>query len=70
MMDPQVGQFLNGLPFSLCSKLCLCIFSHGYFDPPFKKEQSIHTLVLLLLELHVFCELYLGYSELLGKEFI
>jgi hypothetical protein len=31
-----------------------------------KKDQSGHTLVFLLLELHVFCKLYLGYSELLG----
>jgi hypothetical protein len=36
------------------------------FVPPSKKVQSIHTLVFLLLELHVVCELYLGYSELLG----
>jgi hypothetical protein len=46
--------------------LCLCIFSHGYFVSPSKKEQSIHTLVFLLLKLHVFSELYLGYFELLG----
>jgi hypothetical protein len=30
-----------------------------------KKNQSIHTLVFLLLEFHVFCKLYLGYSKLL-----
>ena len=27
---------------------------HGYFVPHSKKEQSIHTLVFLLLEFHVF----------------
>jgi len=60
------GQSMDGLSFSLCSTLCLCIFSHGYFDSPSKKDRSIHTLVFLLLELHVVCELYIGYSELLG----
>jgi hypothetical protein len=43
-MDPQVGQSLDGLSFSLCSPLCLCNFSHGYFVPPSKKDWSIHTL--------------------------
>ena len=38
---------------------------HGYFVPPPKKDWSIHTLVFLL-EFHVFCKLYLGYSETLG----
>jgi hypothetical protein len=40
--------------------------SHDYFVPPSKKDWSTHTLVFLLLELHIVCELYLGYSELLG----
>jgi hypothetical protein len=31
-----------------------------------KKDKSVHTLIFLLLELHVVCELYLGYSKLLG----
>jgi hypothetical protein len=31
-----------------------------------REEESIHTLVFLLLEFHVFCKLYLGYSKLLG----
>jgi hypothetical protein len=56
--------------FSFCSKICLCISSHGYFDPPSKKDQSIHTLVFLLLEFPVVCELYLGYSELQGLSLI
>jgi hypothetical protein len=38
----------------------------GLFVPPSMKEQSVHTLVFLLLELHLVCELYLGYSKLLG----
>ena len=38
---------------------------HEYFVPLSKKDWSIHTLVFLL-EIHVVCELYLGYSELLG----
>jgi hypothetical protein len=38
----------------------------GVLFPHFKKDQSIHTMVFLLLEFHVVCELFLGYSELLG----
>ena len=58
-LDPQVGQFLDGHSFRLSSELCLCNSFHGYFLPPSKKDQSIHTLVFLL-ELHVACELHLG----------
>ena len=36
-----------------------------YFDAPSKKDQSIHNGVFLL-ELHVVCKLYLGYSKYLG----
>jgi hypothetical protein len=64
-MDHQVGQSLDGHFFSLCSTLCLCNSFHGHFVHPSKKDPSIHTLVFLL-EFHVVCELYLGYSELLG----
>jgi hypothetical protein len=53
-MDPQVEQSLDGQFFSHCSELCLCNFFHGYFLPPSKKDRSIHTLVFLLLEFHVF----------------
>ena len=49
---------------TLCSLYWLAV-SHGYFDPPSKKDQNTYTLVFLL-ELHVVCELYLGYAELLG----
>jgi hypothetical protein len=65
-MDPQVGQSLDGLSFSLYSTLCFCISSHGYFIPPSKKDWSVHTVLFLLLELYVVSELYLRYSELLG----
>jgi hypothetical protein len=60
-----VEQFLDGLSFSLCSTLCLPNSSHEYFVPPSKKDWSIQTLVFPFLELHVVCELYLGYSKLL-----
>jgi hypothetical protein len=53
-MNPQVGQSLNGHAFSLCSELCLCNSFHGYFVPLSKKDQSVHILVFLLLEFHVF----------------
>jgi hypothetical protein len=52
------GQSLDGHSFSLCSTLCLFNSFHDYFIPPSKKDRSIHTLVFLL-EIHVFCELYL-----------
>ena len=65
-MDPHVVQSLDGLYFSLSSTLYLCIPSYGYFVSPSKKDQSIHTFVFLLFELHVVCELYLGYSKLLA----
>jgi hypothetical protein len=63
-MDPQVGQSLDDHTFSLCSILFLCNSFHRYFVPPSKKGPSIHTLVFLLLEFHMVCNLYLGYSEL------
>jgi hypothetical protein len=61
-----VRQSLDGLSFSLCSKLCLSISSHGYFVPPSKKEKSIHTLVFLLLELIIiFTLFFLFYSPVI-----
>jgi len=65
-LDPQVGQALNGFSFSLCSKLCLRISSYEYFCFPFKKDRSIHTLVIFLLELHVVCGLYHWVIQALG----
>ena len=58
--DPQVGQSLDVHSFSLCSTLCLCIFSLVYFVPPSKNDQSVHTLAFLLHELHLVYELHLG----------
>jgi hypothetical protein len=52
--------------FNFCSTLCLHICYREYFVPLSKKDQSTHTLVFLLLELHVVCKLYFGYSKLLG----
>jgi hypothetical protein len=43
-----VGQYLDGLYFSLYSTLCLHICSREYFGPPSKKDRSTHTLVFLL----------------------
>ena len=40
--------------------------SMGVLFPPSKMDRSIHSMVFLLLEFQVVCELYLGYSELLG----
>ena len=66
-MDSQVGQSLDGLSFRLCSTLFLHIYSHEYFIPLSKKDGGTHTLVFLLLELHVLYELYLAYCQILGK---
>ena len=63
-MDLQVLQSLDGLSFSLCFTPCLHISSCEYFVTLSKKNPSIHTLVFLLLELHIVHELYLGHSEL------
>ena len=60
------GKSLDGPSFSLCSTLCLCISSGWYFVPSSRKDWYIHTLVFLLLELHLLCEVYVGYSEFLG----
>jgi hypothetical protein len=64
-VGPQVGQSLDAPSFRLSSELCLCNSFHGYFVPYSKKERSVHSLVFLL-EFHVFCKLYLGYSKILG----
>ena len=65
-MNPRMWQSLDGPSFCLSSKLCLCNSFHGCFVPNSKKGQSVHTLVFVLLEFHVFCNLYLGYSKLVG----
>ena len=58
-------------PLSSCYIGTLCSFyrlalSHGCFYLISNNDQSIYILVFLHLELHMVCELYLGYSELLG----
>ena len=63
-IDLQVS--LLGHFFSLYSTLCLCNSFHRYCVPHSKKEQSTHPLVFLLLEFHVLCKWYLGYSKFLG----
>ena len=65
--DGSPGRAVSGwFSFSLCSTLFLCNFFHGYFVLPSKKDRSIHTVVLLVLEFHVDYELHLGYFKLLG----
>ena len=44
----------------------VCISSYGYLDSPSEKYRSIHTVVFLLLELHLVYELHLGYYKILG----
>jgi hypothetical protein len=53
-MDPRMWQSLDGPSFFLSSKICLCNSFHGCFVPNSKKGQSVHTLVFILLEFHVF----------------
>ena len=47
----------DGPYFCLSSKFCLCNSFHGCFVPNYKKGQSVHSLVFVLLEFHVFCKL-------------
>ena len=63
--DGSTGGAVYGYPF-FYSLLHTLYFFPWVFCTPCKKHQSIHTFVFFLLELHVVCELYLGYSELLG----
>jgi hypothetical protein len=58
-MDPQIWQSLDSPFFCLSSKLYLCNTFYGCFVPNSKKGQSVHTLVFVPLEFHVFCKLYL-----------
>ena len=69
-MDPQVWQSLDGPSFRLSSKFCLCNSFHGCFVPNSKKGQSVHTLVFVLLDFHVFCKLYLIYWVFLLNGYI
>jgi hypothetical protein len=64
-MYPLVGQSLYGASFHLSFEICLCNSFHGYIVPHSKEGQSIHILVFIL-EFHVLCKLYLGYSKFLG----
>ena len=65
--DESPGGTVSGWPFlqSLLYTLSAYFLTWVFFSPS-KKDRSTHTLVLLLLELHVVCELYLGYFELWG----
>ena len=65
-MDPKVGQSLDGLSFSLFSTLWFCIFSWTLFPLLKRTEAPILSLSLLLLDVHVVCKSYFGYSMLLG----
>jgi hypothetical protein len=63
-MNPQLGQSLDGLSFSVCSTLCFCISSHGYLVPPSKKDQSTQTLVFFLLEFHLISSLVIRETQI------
>jgi hypothetical protein len=55
-----VWQSLDGPSFHLSSKLCNSL--HECFVPNSKKGQSDHSLVFVLLEFHVFCNLEQQYE--------
>jgi hypothetical protein len=61
-----VGQSLDGLSSSLCSTLCLCDSSHEYFAPLLRRTKVSTLWPSYFLSFHVVCDVYLGYSELLG----
>jgi hypothetical protein len=65
--DGSLVGVLSGSPFFQFLLYTLSpYFLHECFVNPSKKDRSIHTLVFLLLELHGFCKLHLGYLEILG----
>ena len=66
--SPPIPNSSPLFPFPLFSSFQVppTLYFPWLFCYPSKKDWSIHTLIFLLLELHVVCELYLGYSELLG----
>jgi len=54
VIDPQMGQHLDGLSLSLCSTLFPCIpLPLECFVPPSTKDWSVHILFFLLLEHHM-----------------
>ena len=53
-------------PFPLPPRSLSPSASCDYFVPSSRWNWSIHTLAFLLDKLHMVCELYLGYFELLG----
>ena len=59
------GESQGDLSFSLCSTLYLHICSCEYFVFLLRKNRSPHTLVFLIIELQVVCELYPSYLGLL-----
>ena len=63
-INPQGGQSLGGLSFCLCQYFVSIIAPVNIFFPFLEKPKHPHFGPLL--ELHVVCELYLVYSELLG----
>jgi hypothetical protein len=67
LWDGSPGGAVSGWSFlqSLLHTLSLYLLP-WVFCSSSKKDRSIHSLVFLLLEFHVFCKLYLEYSELLG----
>jgi hypothetical protein len=61
-----VSPSLDCYLFSLYSHFVSVTSSMGVLFPRSNMDRSIYTMVFLLLEIYVVCELYLGYSELLG----
>ena len=61
---------VSGWPFLQSLLHTLSPYFLLYFVPPSKKHRSIHTVVFLLLRLHMVCELNLGYSKLLDYPLI
>jgi len=64
VIDPQMGQHLDGLSLSLCSTVSLYSPPSWVFCSPSRKDWSVHILFFLLLEHHMVYELHIGYSKL------
>jgi hypothetical protein len=68
-MNPQLGQSMDSLSFSLCFTLYLHICFCEHFLLLLRRPEA-PTLWFFFIELHVVCELNPGYLEHLGIQFI
>jgi len=62
-MDPQINHSLMVISSVSTPHIASLTLSMGVLFLPSKMDRSIHNMLFLLVEFHVVCELYLGYSR-------